>query len=223
VSRRSLALAGVLAALVLGGCAQNAILELQVQLPEAPPDDGVGPWYAQIQLRRAADHPFDIEWMGGDLEGVELGDTPRWDCVSVQSADPSMDLHVRVRFCRSPDCLNLPHDATPRERWYRLEHPFYIGRRTYWHTTIDSVPVCERDEDCGGVGVCNDSVCGCEVDSECDGEMVCEAGTCVEDVGRCSIEGCIEGPSTNFCSVDTGKHFCETNGYFERPESFECE
>lgn len=207
--------------MLLGGCAQNAILELQVELPAAPPDDGQGPWYAQIQLRRAADHPFDIDWMGGDLEGVQLTDRTRWDCISVESMDPTADLNVRVRFCRSPNCLNLPLDAVRRERWYRLERPFYIGRRTYWRTRVTDVPECASDDDCGGIGVCNDGICSCELDAECSGTLVCEAGNCVDRVDRCSIEGCIEGVSTSFCSI-SGQHFCETNENIERVESFEC-
>lgn len=215
--RRSLLFA--IGCLALVGCAQNAILELQVELPPAPtPDD----WYAQIQVRRASDHPFDIPWTGGDLEAIELGPQRQWDCVSVQSFDPDIDLNVRVRFCRSPNCLDLD-DGTPRERWYRLEHPFYVGRRTYWSTQIAEVPECETDGDCGGVGVCIDGVCGCELSAECPGAMTCEAGNCLDAVGRCQIEGCIEGDSTTYCSDGDGPHFCETNANADRDSSFECD
>lgn len=222
-------LALVLAALASSGCTENAILELQFELPAAPPDDGTGePWYAMVQVRRASDHPFEIPWTGGDLEAIELTGERRWDCISVQSFDESVDLNVRVRFCRSPTCLNLA-DGTLKERWYHLEHPFYIGRRTYWSTSIPGIPACDPmapdDADCGGIGVCNadDGQCSCSLSSECPSGMTCVAGNCLLDVGRCQIEGCIEGESTTYCSDGDGAHFCETNASAERESSFNCD
>ena len=218
-----------LAALAMVGCAQNAILELQVELPAAPPDDGTGkPWFAQIQVRRSSDHPFEIPWTGGDLTSVELGAAPQWDCISVQSFDEAIDLNVRVRFCRSSNCLDID-DGRRRERWYEVEHPFYIGRRTYWRTSITEVPECESDGDCGGVGVCTDGVCGCELTTECPSSMTCATGdetslgNCVLVVNRCQIEGCIEGDSTTYCSDGSGPHFCEENANTERLGSYECD
>jgi hypothetical protein len=212
-----------LAALLLGGCAQNSVLELQLELPPAPPeDDGNGPWYAQVQVANAST-PFELDWLDVDLEAVQLGDAPQWDCISVESLDDSIDLNVRVRFCRSPNCVDMPLGTAVEERFYRLEHPFYRGRRTYWRTRIPEVPECATDGDCGGFGQCVGGRCECESDAECAGELVCEANHCLEEVGRCSIEGCIEGVSTTFCSIDTGQHFCETNESIERLGAFECD
>jgi len=204
---------------LLGGCAQNAILELQLDLPAAP---DANEWFALTQVRNREGHPFDIPWMGGDLGSVQLGSERQFDCISVESDDESADLHVRVRFCRSEDCLDLM-DGTPRERWYRLNHPFYIGRRTYHTITIGEVPECEVTADCA-VGMCDSGVCTCTTDADCGPGLICEEGNnCVEDVDRCQIEGCIEGVSTTFCSDTTGLHFCETNDNISRDDAVECD
>lgn len=204
------------------GCAQNAILELQVDLPAAPtPSDG-RPWFAQVQVRRASDNPFDTDWMGVDDQLFELGDTRQWGCISVVSSDQELDLHIRVRFCRGDNCLDLL-DASPPERWYSLEHPFYIGRHTYYRITdIAEVPECTTDGDCGGIGACVDGLCGCVTASDCGSGLTCQGDTCLRTVGRCSIEGCIDGVSTTFCSVADSTHFCESNPDILRSESFEC-
>lgn len=210
-------------ALVLAGCAENAILELQIELPAAPPDDGTGSsWYALTRVRRASDNPFDVGWTGPGATAIELGPEPQWDCISVQSFDQEMDLHVRVAFCRAENCLDLM-DGSPPERWFRLEHPFYIGRRTYWSTQITEVPECASDGDCGGIGVCIDGSCGCELGSECPGGMICEAGNCLLAVDRCRIEGCIEGDSASYCAGSDGPHFCETNPNADRDGSYQCD
>lgn len=216
----------VAVALLGVGCAQNAILELQIQLPAAPTGDT---WFAQTQVRNADGHPFSIPWMGGDIESVPLEASPKWDCLSVESGNEAADLHVRVRFCRSADCLDLD-DGTRRERWYRLEHPFYIGRRTYHQIQIDSVPLCDSGggiDMCGSIGVCDANVCQCTTDAECSSargeDLICEEGNCVGVVDRCRIEGCIEGVSTTFCSEETGMHFCETNDDIPRDDTVECD
>lgn len=217
----------VVLALLASACAENAVLELQVQLPAAPSG---GPWYAQTQVRRAAGNGFDAVWMGSDPRTTELGPTPQWDCVSVQSGDETIDLNVRVRFCHEDDCLGFGDDTAP-ERRFTIERPFYIGRRTYWSTTILSVPQCTADTDCA-VGRCIDGQCGCALDADCCAGgcdcptppcYACEAGGCVERVDRCAVEGCVaDGRPGHFCVGDrTGPHFCESFDY-DRREAYMC-
>jgi len=210
----------VLAVALLGsGCAQNAMFELQVQLPANPPGET---WFAQIQVRDQNGHSFSIPWMGGDVPTVALGSEARWDCISVESLDPTVSLHVRVRFCHSEDCLDL-EDGDPPERLYSFEAPFYIGSRTYYRVTVPRIPSCTSSLDCA-VGVCIEDRCGCSIDADCGGEFRCEPGFgCVNAIDRCSIEGCIEGPvSATFCSTETGEHFCERNPEILRDETFMC-
>ena len=222
---RRLGFSIVLAALS-AGCAQNAILELQVQLPANPPGET---WFAQVQVRTApASDPlsnFSINWMGSDLRTVPLTSTSQWDCVSVQSLDPAVSLHVKVRFCRAEDCLDLL-DGDPPERLYSLETPFYIGSRTYHRIVVPAIPDCASTADCtrDAVGVCVEGRCACSVDSDCGEGYACVAGVgCAQIVDRCAIEGCIEGPvSAMFCSRDTGEHFCERNPSVLRDDTFMC-
>lgn len=223
-----------LAALTLAfGCQTNAVLELQVELPAAPPDDGTGlPWYGVVQIRAARDYPLEEQWTVDGDRAMRLGSTPAWDCTSVVSdgeedvvggdALASRDVHVRVSFCRDPQCLDLEQDLVPRERIYRLEHPFYLGRRTYWRTRIAAIPECASDGDCEGVGVCMAGVCACASSADCPAGLSCLAGNCLDTVERCAIEGCFEGSAASFCDEE-GRHYCETRGHLERPESFACD
>ncbi len=215
-----------LLALLASGCAENAVLELQVELPPAPTGE---PWFAQVQVRRAAGNGFDAVWMGSDPRAVELTSAPQWDCISVQTNDDTVDVNVRVRFCHEIDCLGFGDDTAP-ERRYFLQTPFYIGRRTYWATTIDAVPQCTSDSDCE-VGACVAGQCGCATDADCcpsggcncpdEPCYACEAGGCVERIDRCSIEGCVaDGRPSSFCTED-GHHFCESFPY-DRREAFMC-
>lgn len=220
----------ILLALLAVGCDQNAILELQVQVPAAPDGDPRA-WYAQIQVRNADGHPFStvegrpLPWMGGSDSMVTLGDEPLWECISVISNDETLDVHVRVRFCRSENCGNL-EDSNPPERLYSLEHPFYLGRRTYHRIVVPGNPDCTSTADCteDAVGVCIDERCSCATDTDCGAGYRCEpASGCVEEVGRCSIEGCIEGDSSEFCSMETGLHFCERNDNIPRDNTYRCD
>jgi hypothetical protein len=219
--------------LLLGGCAENAVLELQVQIPPAP--DPSTETYAQVQVRRADATGFDVSWTGDDPQGVQLGQDAAWVCTSVDSHDATIDLDVRVRFCGSPACDALGDDSAPEVR-YHLEHPFYIGHHTYWSAQIAAVPECTTDADCA-LGRCVDGRCGCETDADCcpagdcstcGGDPsgtpcpVCEGepASCVVQVDRCHVEGCIPGRTNNFCASD-GRHFCESNG-IDRTEAYMC-
>lgn len=218
----------VLAALAAGGCAENAVLELQVELPAAPEGDP-DPWFAQVQVRRS-NASFDATWEGLDPRTLELGPEPQWDCISVQTGDDSVDLNVRVNFCRTSDCEGLGDDRPP-ERRYFLEHPFYLGRRTYWATSVERVPECATDADCAQGRCLDDGRCGCAADIDCcpDGSCACPgeqcyaclAGGCVQQVDRCGIEGCVVGGAPiRFCT-DDDRHFCET-GAHDRTEAYMC-
>lgn len=221
-------LLSLLAALAVTACAQSAVLELQVELPAAPSGDPE-PWFAQVQVRRSS-AAFDATWAGPGPRAIQLGSEPQWDCISVQSDDESVDLNVRVRFCRSIDCEGLGDDMRP-ERRYSLERPFYLGRRTYWATSIDRVPECTTDEDCA-LGAClPNGHCGCTTDADCcpDGGCACPGGQCyacvaegcVQQVDRCRIQGCVVGGSpSRFCTEDD-RHFCEAGAY-DRTEAYMC-
>lgn len=220
----------VIAALLLAsGCAQNAVLELQLELPPAP--DASQQWFAQVQVRRAESSGFDATWMGDDLPGIELGAASSWACTSVESHDATLDLNVRVRFCKSPRCDMLGDDTAP-ERRFHIEHPFYLGRHTYWSAVIDEVPECTTDADCA-LGRCIGNRCGCSTDADCCPASGCTCGAstpcptcegdpalCVTQIDRCRVEGCVQGLTTMFCTAD-GRHFCEERA-IDRTEAYMC-
>ncbi|MDQ3036232.1 MAG: hypothetical protein M3Y87_27775 [Myxococcota bacterium] len=135
---RAATLACVLA-LALAGCAQNAVLELQLMLP-ARDALVTAPIFALVQVRRADAHPFEVDWQPqADAQAVELGDAPARVQLSVIGRDPTIDLHVKVRFCGDPDCDGID-DADAPERWFAIEHPFYVGRRTAWAACVEDIP-----------------------------------------------------------------------------------
>ncbi len=130
------------AALALGGCANNAVLEVHLSLPAQPDagfvdagtgvDGGAAPTYAFVQIRAADGHPFDVEWTGDDYAGTKLTDQmPGSVDYSAISTDGTIDARMKVRFCRTPSCSALA-DSNSQEDWYELQHPFYIGQRTSW-------------------------------------------------------------------------------------------
>lgn len=225
------------AALLLVGCAQNGVLELQIELPPAPEGTGPEPWYGSVQVRRAG-AAFGMPWEGDDPLSLELGDASQEDCISVNATEDDFDLEIRVRFCRSPNCLSLL-DGSPPERLFRLSHPIYIGRRTYWSTSIAAVPSCVDDADCEA-GRCLDGVCGCAADADCCVGTACrcpnppcyrcedgpdlndQVDSCVEVVDRCQIEGCTTGDPSMWCTGDRSAHFCEQATWADRLNTYMC-
>ena len=225
--RRAARFVTVVALVISSGCAQHGVLELQILLPPAPADGAS--WFAQVQVRNAAGNGFDRIWSGtGDPSPLELGTEPRWDCISARGDDESVDVNVRVYFCRTRDC---PGAAVVPERRFHLEHPFYIGRRTYWATSIEAVPRCADDAACDTLGICVDGRCGCRTADDCCPPggcscvdppcYACEDGGCVARTPACRIEGCRVGPAGDgFCDAD-GRHVCESSAE-ERPEAYVC-
>ncbi|HBQ11000.1 MAG TPA: hypothetical protein DEF51_07410 [Myxococcales bacterium] len=209
----ALALSGL-----LGGCAQNAIMELQIELPPAPA--GSSETFAYIQVATpAGGFDFDVEW-GDTGFSFPLTATRQWACVSVVSGDPTVDVNARIRYCSDPECLDVADGNAPESR-VAIESPLYIGRRTFVTVGVPQVPECALAADCGGFGACESGRCVCASDADCTATNTeCRAGGCAEIVPRCKVEGCITGATDNYCA-DDGSHFCERLG--AEPLSFECE
>jgi hypothetical protein len=137
--------------LALSGCTRNAILELELELPEQP---GGPPLFAVVSAR--SDVGFDEAWEGTPVASVPLpvscmraselscGDrVPDPACAAVFSlvGDGSDlgPLHVRVRFCVDPACA-AAEDASATEHRVELERAFYIGRYTQARVCLEAVP-----------------------------------------------------------------------------------
>jgi len=209
-------------ALLGGGCAQNAFLELQILLPPNPPGER---WFAQVQARDERTPGFEREWSEAEsLPSTPLGSVAAWNCISVQSLREG-SLRLRVRFCRTEDCTG-PEDASPPERLYDVERPFYIGARTSLRVTIPRVPVCAAaDEACTEApGVCLDGRCACHDAADCPAGLECVADVgCVEQIDRCSVEGCTDDDgATTFCT-ESGRHFCEQQPHVVRDIDRACD
>ncbi|MAQ14394.1 MAG: hypothetical protein CMN30_06320 [Sandaracinus sp.] len=118
----------VLAILGLAGCAENAILELEVDMPASTSDE---PQYLVLLMRSARSSDFETDWGADELEGFELGAVSREETISVvaQPEDFGDDLLVRARFCSSPRCDALGDDLAG-ERRLVVETPFYSLKRT---------------------------------------------------------------------------------------------
>lgn len=175
-------------AIVASGCARNAILELELELPPNPAGAQV---YAVVQAR--GDLGFDEIWSDAPLEGIPLSRA----CTRTDPAPPCADrmldpqcsavisligdgddlarpLHVRVRFCEDPTC-SAPADATAPEHRVDIERGFYLGRYTQARVCVDEAPTVTN--------------------------------AVPEVIERCEVR-CREGTAAMYCRLD-GTHFCE--------------
>lgn len=124
--RRSVTLA---LALLASGCARNALLELEVQLP---------PGIDHAELRVLSDPPpsyDDPEWDAVTPEALdEVGEVAR---VQVLAEGPAIEapLAARVRLCGATPC-----DSTAEVR-VEIERPFYVGHETRVTVAIPAVPL----------------------------------------------------------------------------------
>jgi len=178
----------LVAALLLGGCARNAIFELELDLPPDPS----GIRYAVVQARDDAD--FSADWSAvAMVQGVRLqpacsrpDPSPACDdraldptCSAVVSVvgdedDLTRPLRVRIRFCEDPACAAAADASSPETR-VELERAFYTGRYTQGRVCVDAVPP---------VPV---------------GEPI--------RIERCEVR-CRKGDAVMHCRAD-GTHFCE--------------
>ena len=163
-------------ALAASGCAQNAVLEVELSMPANPA--GEPPRFAYVQAQSSDTVSFDETWAGRDLLGVPLGSEPTTDAISLVTDDAAVmprAIGLRVRFCVTEDCTGLGDDRAPEAR-FRIERGFYQGRFTRLELVIDALPV---------------------------------PGTPTRrDLGRCEVEGCTVGSTSDFCTT-SGAHFCE--------------
>lgn len=166
-------------ALALVGCAENAVLEVELTLP-AQPATGA-PLFAYVQARSAVVVSFEEAWAGTDaVEGRALEDGVSALPFSVVAGGASFarQLGIRVRFCASRDCTGLGDDRAPEVR-YRVERAFYQGQRTRLALVIDPVPPAPP-----------------------------ATGAPIDEIDKCEVEGCTSGSTSTYCFMN-GHHFCE--------------
>lgn len=167
-------------------CAQNAVLELELELPQSPA--AATTRYAVVRVV-TGDVPFDEEWQG-EPQLPPFALDPGAKTVQRVSLDGSSDVEaakvrVKVRFCRDPNCAAIGDDVAPEVR-LQLARAFYAGKRTSYAWSIPCVP---------------------NVAGQTDAPTCATAQRAELDVAKCDVAGCRSGVARSYCVGD--KHFCE--------------
>lgn len=163
---------GLALALAVVGCAENAILEIELDLPAANADTR----FAVVQ-GRSGEVDFGDTWAGGGvIEGLEL--TRERVLVGIEADDGDeidAPLALRIRYCIDPVCGDA-RDGEAQEIQVTIERAFYQGEYTLLRA--DALPL----------PVVMDCTAGCA-----------PAPVMIE---KCRIEGCRAGTTTNWCNSD---------------------
>lgn len=167
------------------GCARNAFLELEIDLPK---NDWPDERHAVVQIV-SGEVPFEQQWAGGDpIPATKLSTAPTPLKVSVEGTEDTetKPIRVKVRFCKDPSCSKLGDDVAP-EVWLQVDRAFYIGERTSYTWNIACIP---------------------NVKGQTDPPPVCALTQRSQTtVPKCKVAGCRSGVTSEYCSG--GKHFCE--------------
>ena len=210
--------------LLAGGCAQNAVLEIEMQLPSVGPD-GAPSIFTEASVRFALDTDgpendlatFD-GWTSGDgptpraftLSENRAEDAPRRTFpsnlrLSVRTGQVDADLLLQIRFCRPGGIC----DDAPELR-YRVEHPFYRGQRTFLRTG----PLTAS----GGSYTYNLTQ---------DFPELCRQPSAVDPnvrvIWRCRIEGCFDSTIGEVVSSDYGWCAMGVEPGYAMPEDAGCD
>lgn len=155
--------------LAITGCGeQNAILELEIDLPD-PPDNTV--WAVRIQARPSPLFQLNDQLAWGEMSDVETTFSSTTEPLRISIDAPperlDSDLLVRVIFCNATAC----EPGEQRRHQLDIETPFYEGKRTRFSWVIDSVPdvnesITEEIRRCQ-VGGCIAEDPGNQIDSYC--------------------------------------------------------
>ncbi len=197
-------------ALFFSACASEpqAVLEIGLELSQNLLD--VEPWgegapYLFVQFRPASEAwPFDAAWASDPRDPEPL--SPWVDpevcqervadgcrvAFSLVSRQEVSGLRIKARLCfgrtsEEARCQDEDETNSTVAAYFELEHPFYLGRRTWWSARID------------------------EWQGPAPAGLIEPKYT-----DRCGIAGCTEdagwdwnGLAGSFCSTSTDRHFCE--------------
>lgn len=107
------------------GCADNAILEMELVLPEASGDVR----YAYVQTR-SGEVDFEDAWSGsGEVDGLELGQDVIVSIEADDSEEIGEPLAIKLRYCTTERCT-APADEPAQEVRVAIERAFYRGAFT---------------------------------------------------------------------------------------------
>ncbi len=196
-------------ALATLGCAQNSVLEIEMQLPTRAAGGGTGAPDALVRVALDTDGSandgatFDA-WNDGSATSIpstlafSLGqdrcaESPQrtFPCnlrMSLATTNLDADAIVQIRFCNA--ALGTCDQNAPELR-YHIEHPFYRGQRTFFRT-----------------GPTSASTGSYTYNLTDDFPELCEQPAGVDlatrAIWRCRIEGCFDSTRGQFPSPDYG-------------------
>jgi len=174
------------ASLSLGCIERNAYLELTVTFPKDESTTQAAR-YGVVRVN-TGDVSFDADWESSEVvPPVRLSRTQSTkQQISVEGREEieTQPVRVKVRFCRDPNCVGINDDHAPEVR-YEIERAFYLGKRTSLSLSVDCIP---------------------NVPTEMD-PMCAIMDQSVVTVSKCSVAGCREGVTSNYCTGNV--HFCE--------------
>lgn len=189
---RALAFA-LLAASALGGAGcieKNAYLELELVFPADPRASGSTAARQAVVRVNTGDVSFEEDWESSEaLSAVALDPKePTKLQVSVEGREEieTKPVRIKVRFCTDPSCVGIHDDIAPEVR-FEIERAFYLGKRTSLTLPVECIP---------NVATETDPPPACALENEA-----------VSTIPRCSVAGCREGVTTNYCA--SSRHFCE--------------
>jgi len=140
VSRVALLLLLFVLAASAVGCAENAVLEMEIDLPGRGTSDST---HAFVQVR-SGEQNFADAWSGDDpLDGFPLQVSANTISFSVvgDSDHEGQPLLMKVRFCTTSRCIAIVDEERLRPKVYiRIERAFYVGHYTGAAATIDAIP-----------------------------------------------------------------------------------
>ena len=147
------------------GCARNAVIELDVVVPNQPAHAS-GRTHAFIEVGTGL-NDFGDQVLG--LEGATDVDVTTVDAptaFSIVAGDPATELRVRVRYCRVARCsgaldmMLFAEGTEPGLNW-TFERAFYAGERT--SAAIDVPALAFAAETGEPRTVCRCAVIGCAI------------------------------------------------------------
>lgn len=122
----------ILLSVLAVGCAENAILELELQFP---PQTAASGQYVVIQALSSETALTPGMSLGSETTPFTLAEETIGRMSLVASgAEITQPLYVGVRFCVDRDCLATGDPQEP-DQLFRLERAFYLG--AYSSVTID--------------------------------------------------------------------------------------
>ena len=118
-------------AILLSGCAENAILELTLELPPAADVGRADATHVVVDVATdgSEEVPPDSAFPLSGAFRAAAADAPNRVPVSLVAGGERLEapLWVRVRYCGAPDCAAIGDDAPPTA-YVRIDRPFWLGQ-----------------------------------------------------------------------------------------------